>query len=237
MSEFPAALTHTALDEILPDVFFVRGSFDMAPLVRITRNMVVLRHQGELTVVNSVRLTQAGEETLDALGEVKHLVRLGHSHGADDPWYVQRYAPTTWAPPGIDGPVPYDRVLGQEAPPVPGLRALVLEAARKPEAVLYLEREGGVLLSCDSLQNWTDTRGCSLMAKAVTVLMGFKHPVSPGPPWLQITQHRDGPSLEADYRRVAELGARHLLPGHGAPVHEGLAEALDRTIERLWAGR
>ncbi|MEZ4465198.1 MAG: hypothetical protein R3F43_12070 [bacterium] len=37
---------------------------------------------------------------LDALGPVRHVVKLSDSHGADEPWYLDRYRPTWWTLPG-----------------------------------------------------------------------------------------------------------------------------------------
>ena len=99
MPPFPPALPHGALTEVFQNVFVVTGSFRFGPGLTITRNMTVVREGGELTIVNSVRLTPQGESELAKLGIVKHLVRLGAFHGADDPYYKNRYKPTLWAPP------------------------------------------------------------------------------------------------------------------------------------------
>jgi hypothetical protein len=234
MSEpFPAPLPHTEPQQVHPDIFIVRGGFDMAPMMRITRNMVILRHEGELTLVNSVRPTDAGKQAIEALGPVKHLVRIGAFHGADDPWFRDHYDLTFWTPPGMDPAG--DQVLGDDnMPPLPGLRLIMLERARQAEACLFLEREGGVLISCDSVQNWEDTQGCSLAAKAVVNLMGFKNPASPGKPWMKVMQDRNGPDLKADFERLHALDAQTLLPGHGNVMKGGVSAALGRTIARLW---
>ena len=43
MSHGPA-LPHDPIEEILPDVFMVRGTIQMNALMRITRNMAIVRH-------------------------------------------------------------------------------------------------------------------------------------------------------------------------------------------------
>lgn len=232
---FPAALPHTEPREVHPDIFIVRGGFDMAPLMRITRNMVILRHEGVLTLVNSVRPTAAGQAAIEALGAVKHLVRIGAFHGLDDPWFRDHYDLTFWTVPGMTPAG--DQVLSDDnLPPVPDLRLIQMERTRQPEACLLVEREGGVLISCDSVQNWHDTEGCSLLAKAAVNLMGFKNPASPGKPWLKIMQDRDGADLKADFERLHALDAQTLLPGHGSVMRGGVSAALGRTISRLWPG-
>ena len=100
-TNFPEVLPHSAIEEVFPNLFMVRGSFQMAPLVTITRNMFILRNSdGELTLINSVRLSDVGEAALGKLGEVKHLIRIGAFHDRDDPYFVHRYKPTFWALPG-----------------------------------------------------------------------------------------------------------------------------------------
>ena len=58
----------------------------MNPIVRISRNMAILRDDDGLTLVSPIRLGEAGERALEALGTVKRLVRLGAMHGVDDPF-------------------------------------------------------------------------------------------------------------------------------------------------------
>src|SRR5688500_16275030 len=102
MADFiPPCPPYTSIKEIFPDVFQVEGGFRFGPGMWITRNMHVVRQGKELTLINSVRLCPEREADLLALGEVKHLLRIGEFHGADDPYYVHRFKPTLWAPPGM----------------------------------------------------------------------------------------------------------------------------------------
>lgn len=99
-ADYPSASPHDSIEEVFRDVFFVRGSMPMNALMSIGRNMVVVRDGAELTVLNSVRLTPPGEAELEALGTVRHVVRLGYFHGRDDRYYVDRYGAEFWAPEG-----------------------------------------------------------------------------------------------------------------------------------------
>lgn len=94
---FRTALPHGPLVEIVPDLFVVTGTFRIAlGAIGFPRNMTVLRRGHELTLFNTVRLTTEAERELAALGEVRHVVRLGAFHGADDGYYLHRYDPTFW---------------------------------------------------------------------------------------------------------------------------------------------
>ena len=46
--------------------------------------MAIVRDGGSLTLINTVRLDEAGLEAMDALGAVGDIVMLGASHGRDD---------------------------------------------------------------------------------------------------------------------------------------------------------
>ncbi len=87
---YPPAYPHDPIEEIATDLFMVRGSIRMNALMRITRNMAIIRHQGELSLVNPIRLDEEGERQLVALGDIKRILRLGPMHGLDDPYYANR---------------------------------------------------------------------------------------------------------------------------------------------------
>ena len=88
---YPPAYPHDPIEEIATDLFMVRGSVRMNALMRITRNMAIVRDQGELSLVNPIRLDEAVERDLLALGDVKRILRLGPLHDLDDRYYVERF--------------------------------------------------------------------------------------------------------------------------------------------------
>lgn len=226
MSDFPAAMPHGEPIEIFPDVFWLQGSVRMAPGVVTNRVMTVLRHEGELTVVNAIRPTDPS--VLDALGAVRHVAKIG-THGMDDAWFVDHYGAKRWAPAGVEGA---DAVLepGGDTP-VPWVSVFRFELGTRPEVALLADRAEGVLITCDSLQNWPDTARCSLLAKAATYAMGFNaRPAQIGPPWRK-AMTPEGGSLEGDFRRLAELPFDHLVPGHGAPLVGGAKAAVRATVD------
>lgn len=231
MDAFLPALPHGPLAEVFPDVFVVRGGFRIAPGLSITRNMTVVRQSGELVVLNSVRLTPEGEAALDRLGRVTHLVRLGAFHGADDPYYADRYRPTLWGPPGTKhkGGLTGGRELGPDACPVVGAEAFLFEKARRPEAALLIAREGGVLVTCDSYQHWTTFEGCSLLGRITMHVMGFG-PTIVGGPWAR----EMGPAVRDDFERLLALPFRHLVPGHGSVLRDTAQEGLRAAVVRRY---
>src|SRR5262252_7179193 len=108
------------LEQVFDDVWWTWGTVRFGPGVLFPRNMTIVREKGELVVIHPVMMPDAVQAKIEALGPVRHIVRLGAFHGMDDPAYVKKYAPTTWAPPGVDQPagVKTDRELrpGGELP-------------------------------------------------------------------------------------------------------------------------
>ena len=80
---------HGNVEEIAEDIFMLRGSIKMNPLVRITRNMGIIRNGDELSLINPVRVNAKVEAQIAKLGQIKHVIRLGCFHGVDDPYYVE----------------------------------------------------------------------------------------------------------------------------------------------------
>lgn len=237
MPDLPDAPPHGSLDEVFPDVFFVSGSvyatFGTDTTWTLSRNMTVLREGGDLVLVNTMRLDDAGLAALDALGAVKRVVRLGAFHGKDDAFYAQRYGAELWAPAGLENEHghPVSEVLTAGSSPAQGSSAFLFETSKMPEAVLHLDREGGILIACDSLQNWVgrdpwfDDETFGRMGE-----MGFIAPANVGPGWMQFSQPQ-----KPDFDRLAALSFRHVLPSHGVPLKDSAKEDFTATFDRLFS--
>jgi hypothetical protein len=231
MADFAPALRHGPITEVFPNVFMVTGSFRFNPVTLVTRNMTIVRQGTELAIINSVRLTPAGEAELEKLGRVKHLLRIGAFHGADDPYYKDRYQPALWAPDGIrhKGELHTDQELRPGATPIAGSTVFRFEKARQSEVAMLLE--GGVLVACDSYQNWTTYDGCSFLAKMLMPVLGFG-PTTIGGPWLKTM----GPEVRADFERLMTLDWKHVIPGHGTVLKDKAKEGLTTAMNKARFG-
>jgi hypothetical protein len=234
---YPDALPHGPLTEVMPETFFVTGTSRpqfMGSAWQFSRNMVVLRRGDTLTLVNTVRLDEAGLAALDALGEVTTVVRLGAFHGLDDAFYLDR-APSAryFGLPGAqpDGARAPDLVLHPEAPPpVPDAQVFLFETAKVPEALLLVPTSGGTLISCDSLQNWAEPDAFFDAESAERMrAFGFIAPANIGPGWRQAAQPE-----ASDFARIEALPFRNLLPAHGTPLLDTAHAALSQTFRRAF---
>lgn len=240
---FPPALPHGDLREPFPGVFFVTGTIGLpGPMpVRFSRNMTVVRDGERLVIVNSVRLDERGLAALEAHGKPTDVIRIAGFHGADDAFYKDRYGAKVWA---LEGQR-YTAGFSQDSEPyfepdvwVDAKTALPLDGARlylfdtKPgEALLLLERDGGIVVAGDALQNWAaPDEFFSLLAKPMMRLMGFCKPYNVGPGWL-----KQAKPTAAKLRGVLDLTFEHVLPAHGTPVIGGAKESYRPSIERAAA--
>lgn len=224
MSEFRPVEKHGAFEEVFPNVHVVQSGFRFAPGMGITRNMFVVKQGDELTIVSTARLSPEGEEKLDALGKVKHVVRIGGFHGADDPYYVHRYPDATfWAPKKLTDVPKKQRALEENEHPIEGGKIFLFKHGQMDEAALVLP--GGILVTADAYQNWTTFDGCTFLGKLMMRAMGFG-PTLIGGPWVK----RQGQDIRKDFDRLLDVDFQHLLPGHGAPLRDHAKDGLKTAI-------
>lgn len=243
--EFPNAQKHGELREVLKDIFFVQGSVSFGgPLpVAFSRNMTVVRENGRLTLINSMRLDAAGLAKLEKLGTVENVIRLAGFHGMDDPFYKDRYQAKIWAvkgqvyAKGFDASkpdvLPYFRpdIEMDESTklPISDARLFRFHSTNTAEGLVVMEREGGIIVAGDSLQNWHRTdEYFSLIGKIMMKLMGFIKAHNIGPGWMKLSK----PDVQ-EIRSILNIKFEHLLPVHGTEVIGGAREAYRKVIEAL----
>jgi len=233
----PVAMPHDPIEPVIPDVFMVRGSVRL-PLMRLSRNMAIVRHEGELTLVDPIRLDDAGERQLRELGEVRRILRLGPLHGQDDPYYMETFGAELWAQgesQSYPEPKP-DVVVGAGSPlPIPDAELFCFEDMTQKESALLIRRGGGLLLTCDAVQHHGDFRHDTLLARGVMRLIGFSKTTLLGPLWLKVMTPEGG-SLEPEFRRLLTLEFDKLLGAHGSLLEKGANAAVTAAVDRVYSG-
>lgn len=227
--------TYGKLEQVFDDVWWAWGTVNAGKGVVFPRNMVLVREGGELIAIHPVLMPEEEQAKIEALGPVKHIMRLGAGHGMDDAAYVKRYTPTVWMPPGCE------HSLGKTVDLVPGAKLPISEAtvfeftgSRRPETALHLARHGGVLLTCDSVQNWEGIVGLSLMAKVMTPLLGFRGRAVIGPLWRKANEPKDGAGFGPRYEDLLKLDFRHLLSAHGPPLKDTARDDLRARVSKIY---
>lgn len=233
----PPAYPHDPIEEVQPDVFMVRGTIPLNAVLRISRNMAIVRHQGELTLVNPIRLSPAEEKRLESLGTVRRILRLGPMHGVDDPYTIERFGAELWAQ-AVSKTYPEpkpDVIVDASTPlPFPDAELFCFAGLEQPESALLIRREGGLLLTCDGIQSYGDYTNNNLPARLVMPFIGFKKTTLIGPFWLKLMM-KDRAVLEQEFRRLLELEFDKLLSAHGQLVRGGAHAAVAAAVEKTFA--
>jgi hypothetical protein len=239
---FPPVRPHGELKEVFPDVFRVSGSINIGPM-RFSRNMTVLRQGDSLVLINTVRLNDAALETLEALGQVRHILRIGGWHGSDDAFYKdrydcpvtsvrgQRYFEGTTAEKGNTYFASDHEIDADDELPIEGASLYVVHTT-PPEAILRIPAGGGTLITADALQNWPRAdENFNFLGKIGMNLGGMVKPYTMMKPWID----KYKPPKE-EMAGILELGFDNVLPGHGEAVIGGALEKFRPAIE-AYAGR
>jgi len=238
MSIHPTALPHSNIQQVLPEVFFVTGAMETVLMDmdwRFSRNMIIVRENDSLILINSVRLTEEGLAELDQLGTVTDIVRIGSLHDKDDAFYTERYAsaeywgledfPNQEQMPRVTKPL----IEGGDLP-ISDASLFTFKTTKLPESILCLDREGGILIACDALQNWLEPdEFFSPESTAVMTEMGFFTPANIGPVWMKFAE----PEAE-DFVRLKKLTFNHVLCGHGEPLKDNAYQEFSATFKKIF---
>lgn len=237
-SDLAPTLPHDEFEEVLPDVFLLRGSIEFAPGMRISRNMVVLRDGGELTLIGPVRTSPRGEEHLESLGRVARVLRLCNSHGLDDAWAKQRFGAELWCAratelaypePGAD--VRFD--VGSDLP-IGDLHLHRFDGLISTEIALRLDRHGGLLVTADAFQHYDDWRHFSLRGRFMARLMGIRSGTIVGPVWHRFFTE-DEAALRASFDALLAQPFAHAVALHGTFVRDVAHARTVAAVEREFA--
>ncbi len=241
---FPEASTHGKIVKIFENIYFVSGSISIKGPVNIqcSRNMTIIKQGEALILINSIRLSKDGLKELDALGEVKHVMRIAGFHGMDDPFYKNRYQAKIWS---VDAPYamgfnkkppaekiyfnPDEILTHQTKLPVKNAELILIDSARPSEALVLLEDNGGTLISGDSLQNWEKVdEYFNSFSSFIMKLMGFIKSCNIGPGWLKKARPHT-----KDIQFINAYNYENLLPAHGSPIQGEAREKFKQIIGNL----
>lgn len=229
-------MPHGEIKEVFKDVFFVSGTMKnefFSSIWQFSRNMTIVRDNGELSIINSVRLSEDGLAELEKLGNVTNVIKLGDMHGVDDPFYLDRYNATYWAIPGMKMPegVSIDKELKESGEmPFSDASFFQFKTTKRPEGIIRLDREGGIMIACDSLQNWTEPDQFFHQDTVETMTnMGFFTPANLGLAWL----HECEPQ-PSDFTDLKKIQFEHALCGHGYPLINNAQSQYHSTFKRLF---
>jgi len=197
---------------------------------KISRSMTIYKSplNGELTLINSMRLSNEGLDELQKLGPINNVIRIGGFHGRDDLFYKSEFSAKVFAIQGQtysrkmdtpttadDGYMKPDVWVSQASHlPIANCKLKIFSSSNPPEAALLIREHDGVLVTADSLQNTPKPdRFVNLPMIIMMSSFGFWEAHNVGPGWVKFAKPRAG-----DIRSIMNLDFEHVLPGHGEAV-------------------
>ncbi len=227
----PPALAHSEILPVVDDIFVVYGTNIVVhdgTSIEASRTMSIIRQNQELTLVNSIRLNDATLKKLEKLGRIKNVVRLGAFHGRDDAFYQTTYGAKLWAYPEMEfsrGEI-VDYNLDKEAP-FAFSKVISFKSTKFKEALLLIEKSGGILISCDTIKNWQEKD--PYFSDETFAMMKSSDSVGPAKidaTWLNAMQ----PSKE-EIKALGDLNFSILITAHGPPLVNRAKESLAASIK------
>jgi hypothetical protein len=233
-NQYSPIWAHSEITEIFPDIFYVMGTNitkhnDIE--FQHSRNMIIIRDNGKLSLINTVRLNEKGLSALDALGKVENIIRIGAFHGRDDAFYLDRYHAKLWALEGMqhqNNRLADILLISNGTMPFTGCSLFMFETSVHPEGILHIAKEGGILITCDSIKNWVapDPFFSADSAKLYKE-QGFFGIATISNVWKQACKVQS-----SDFLRLKALKFKHLLSAHGEPLVNNAYEAVTKTIQK-----
>ncbi|MFK7974707.1 MAG: hypothetical protein AB8C02_01135 [Halioglobus sp.] len=236
---YPAALPHDPPVEIAPDLYVVHGCVSPGPGVRFTRNMVIVRDAGKLTLINPVRMDEPGLNALQALGEIAHVLRLGPMHGMDDPFYVERYDAKFWA---FEGGTTYttpniDHALNEGAAlPFNNAQLFAFQHMKETEGAILLERSSNILITCDAIQSYATAPHMphtNWLSRLMMPFIGFPKKTLIGPIWIKLLV-TDKRGIEEEFQRLLTLEFDQLIAAHGTFLPQDAHGEVKRAVQTIF---
>ncbi|MFI4938187.1 MAG: hypothetical protein ACHQJ6_06740 [Candidatus Berkiellales bacterium] len=234
MTQYSPLWPHGDIKEIFSNIYYVAGTnitTHEGMKLQHSRNMVIVKNNDELTLINTVRLNDKGLAALEKLGKVINVVRIGAFHGRDDAFYLDRYAAKLWAIKGMKhehNKLTDFELTTQGKMPFPHCSFFNFETSSHPEGILHIHQEGGILITCDSIKNWTAEDAFFTEETAMLYQkLGLFGSATISKIWQQACNIK-----AADFARLKLLTFRHLISAHGEPLLNEAHEKLSETIQQ-----
>jgi hypothetical protein len=195
--------------------------------------MIIVKNGDEITLINTVRLDEEHLKIIESMGTIKNIVKIGSFHGRDDAFYIDRYKAKLWALKGMqhaDGIKTDVELVPNGEMPFPNCSIFIFEKTLYPEGIIHIGSEGGILITCDSIKNWTHIDNYfSEQTWESFSKQGLIRPASIDSVWLNAMQ----PKTDDFKRLLTTFRFRHLLSAHGQPLLNSAYTQISNNVMQL----
>ena len=226
---------HSTITQVFENVFLVTGTNIVVHdgiQLQHSRNMIIVRNKDELSLINTVKLSEEGLAQLDSLGTVANIIRIGAFHGRDDAFYLNRYNAKLWALAKMihaDNHITDVILTPNQTLPFQNAKLFLFETSVHPEAAILLEQDGGILITCDSIKNWVKAdKYFSQETAALYQAQGYLGEASISSIWLDACKVQNH-----DFANLLDLNFQHLLSAHGEPLINSAHKKVSDSIEKM----
>lgn len=231
MSNYSPVWPHGDIVKVFESIYVVRGTnithFNDLK-IQHSRNMTIVENNGDLVLINTVRLDEARLQELDQLGTVKHVVSIGAFHGRDDSFYLDRYNAKLWTVKEITSHDHSTHALSNgDLLPMQNSHFYTFKNSSPLEGFICIEDHEGIIITCDSIKNWVEVDEFFSEETAKMALSSFDISTARiSPIWLNAT----GVNKSA-FEDLMKLKFKHLVSAHGDILRNTAYEDVKKSIE------
>jgi hypothetical protein len=224
---------HSGLLPLAENIWYVAGSL---PRSKIGRNMAVVRlPSGKLLIHSGIALNSAGQNALEELGEVSHIIIPSPIHRMDAKWYKARYPKAKLICPEaartkVSAVVEVDSTCEATLPKL-GIKIHTMPGVKPSELAYEIDTgDGACLLFCDALMNNDNLPGIEGKILWLVGSTGFFGMTGIG----RLMLLKDKGAFRTWLKEMADRNDLHsIVVAHGDPIRTDVKERLKSAADRL----
>lgn len=195
--------------------------------IQHSRNMTIVECDGDLTLINTVRLNDKGLDELDKLGTIKHVISIGAFHGRDDAFYLDRYKAKLWTVQANSSYHTTHYLYDTDELPIKNGHFFMFKNSSPSEGFIYIDNNEGIIITCDSIKNWIRIdRFFSEETAKMAMSDGEISKARISPIWLNATGLH-----KTDFDRLLKLKFKHLISAHGDILRDTAHHDIENSVK------
>mmetsp|Transcript_28932 Transcript_28932/g.40927 ORF Transcript_28932/g.40927 Transcript_28932/m.40927 type:complete len:267 (-) Transcript_28932:58-858(-) len=218
---------------------------------KTSKNMIIVKRDQELSLINAIRLTPDGHQLLERMGTIRRVIRLSSQSGSHhDKYYNDTYGAIVWGTgnsPSYKTPI-HHIITPTTLLPITNAEIFMFQntALEAFEAAIFVHNNsqhqtnnrGGLLITSDALQDQRHNQHTSRTVKTILKMHGFMESgVVVSPKWIRAVSPQQRSAklpLRDDFERLLRLDFDRLVGSAGAFVSSRAKEEVVLAVERAF---